>query len=117
MRAKEQRLQRRLTSLAEKEAIRQDYLEAIEVITDCDLEQSLFRMMEDTPTLFKRILDLIIEPQSCKVQAEGRGPHWTSKLIDYKIKSELKEFLSEHRTLSKASTNSGVIYEYGVPGP
>ena len=111
LRAQEQRLQRELTTIGAKAAIRADYLRAIEALKDTDIEARLNRMASDKPRVFRRLLQLLFEPNSL---AMGKERVRTKEMYRYYVESytpsKAMQGLMEEMTVS---VNDGHRTYYG----
>jgi len=73
LRAKLERLERKLIDIQRKDEIRKDYLEALEALQGADIESKFWEMLEETPTILKRVLDLFFVHGSIHVVSSGSG--------------------------------------------
>lgn len=73
LREKEQRLDRQLLTFRQKEAIREDYQKAVEILKGSDIEEKLWEILENNPIILKRLLSLIIKPCGIMIRTEGHG--------------------------------------------
>lgn len=69
LREKKERLTRDLQSFEEKEIIRQELLDAVEMING-DLEGVLWEMLDQKPQMLGRVMRLIFKPHSVSVKSE-----------------------------------------------
>jgi hypothetical protein len=81
---KKVRLERNLTKLHEQAEIQRDLLEAIPAIGD-DLEQALWRLLEERPTVLNEILKLIFQRQSITVESWGPNSKRQSRVVSYRL--------------------------------
>jgi hypothetical protein len=92
LRAKEERLKRKLVEAQEKGKIQAEFLEAVQSLQSVDLKTTLFEMLEVKPLILKRILQMIFKPNSVIVRSQRQGNTWRSELVSYEFSEGLKEF-------------------------
>jgi site-specific DNA recombinase len=115
LRASEQRLQRDLATIDEKAAIRADYLKAIEALKDTDIEARLTWMASEKPSAFRRLLQLLFEPNSLAI---GKERVKTREMYQYYIESytpsKAMQQLMEEMSLTVNNAHP-TYYGYVVP--
>lgn len=95
LREKEERLNRRLAALQQTEAIRQDYLQAVEALRGSDIEQKLWETLEYNSGILRKILRIIFEPGSIQVRMTGNSSAKTCEIIAYAFTEEFKVFIQD----------------------
>jgi hypothetical protein len=97
LRVKLERLERKLLEIQHKDAIKQDYLEALEALQGADIEAKFWEMLEETPAILKRVLELIFKCGSIQVKSAGSGTKggnvkggYKSEVIAYKFTEDLE---------------------------
>jgi DNA invertase Pin-like site-specific DNA recombinase len=68
LRDKITRIERELDNLGSKVKARENYIQAMEILKGCDIEQFLWETLEENTTIFRQILGLIFEPNSITVE-------------------------------------------------
>lgn len=95
VREKIARIERRLDNLGGKAKAREDYIRAMEMLKDCDIEQTLWEMMEKDTAIFRQILGLIFEPSSIRVETfRVKGMEFDCKILDYKFTEGFNDLYS-----------------------
>lgn len=95
-RQKEQRLERELIKLDEQDQIRQDYLDAIDVLRHRDIEQTLWLLLNGSRKdrrILNRLLSLIFEPGSLEICSTGRGSKRRGTLAAYRFTANFYDFI------------------------
>jgi site-specific DNA recombinase len=67
LRDSEQRLTVERANISEKAAIRDEFIKAMEILKDSDIKAKLMTIAEEEPLTFRRLLGLILAPNSLKV--------------------------------------------------
>jgi hypothetical protein len=84
------RLERELAAIAEKEAIREDYLRAVKAQQSSDLEAELWDMLENSPRALQRLARMIISPGSVVIATEGKSKAVKSRVESYEFTPDFK---------------------------
>lgn len=95
LREQEQRLGRELATIGQKTKIRSDYLAAVKALKNANMLETLWDMSETQPTIFRKMLKLIFEPNSIKIQVDRKGNIWTGYLDDYTLTEACSEVTTE----------------------
>lgn len=96
LRQKEQRLERELVKLNQKEQIRSDFLEAIKILKGKDVEVSLWQALQGSQKkrrVLGRLMAVIFEPASLAICSEGRGSKWKGTLTAYQFTPNFYELI------------------------
>lgn len=95
LRAKENRLSRELSTIGQKEAIRMEWLQAIEAIKGKDVETTLQETLESNSGIFKRLLGMMFKPGSIRILNTRKGNVWTPVLKSYEFTEEFGKLLEQ----------------------
>jgi hypothetical protein len=87
LREQEQRLTVELSSIVEKMAIMADWQTAIDALKGQDITGLLYKLAENNPVSFRRLLSLVFEPNSLRVRTERKPGtrEWFGVLESYKL--------------------------------
>ena len=85
LREQESRLTVELSSIAEKTTIMSEWQSAIDALRGRDISQSLYKLAEQKPIVFRRLLSLVFEPNSLRVRIERTGNKRVGMLEGYKL--------------------------------
>lgn len=70
LRESEQRLIVERVNISEKAAIRDEFLDAMEILKDADIKENLMEIAEKKPLAFRRLLGMFFEPNSLRVEQD-----------------------------------------------
>lgn len=106
LREQEQRLGRELATIGQKTKIRSDYLAAVESLKNADMLETLWVMSETQPTILRKMLKMIFEPNSIRIRVERKGNTWTGNLVDYELTSGFIEATQDTTFLERRQSDS-----------
>jgi DNA invertase Pin-like site-specific DNA recombinase len=91
LRESETRLKIELAGISEKATIREDFLNAIEVLKSTDIKGRLTCISEEQPAIFRRLLGLIFKPNTLRVWIAG--PREPAEIEGYELTGSLATLL------------------------
>jgi hypothetical protein len=94
LRGKEQRLERELTALTQKDETQKEYLDAMKALYGTDIEKTLWMMFDKKPVVLRRLLEMIFKPSSIYIKTKGKSRFRTATLVGYEFTDEFEEFIS-----------------------
>jgi DNA invertase Pin-like site-specific DNA recombinase len=101
LRDKIARIERELKNLGSKVRVREDYLQAMEILKGRDIEQFLWAVLEYETAIFRQFLGLIFEPNSITVETYRiKGREFGCRVTDYRFTEEFGNLQSSDDVLT-----------------
>lgn len=101
IREKIARINRNLDNLGSKVRAREDFLKAMEILKDRDIEQFLWYTLEFETVAFRQVLGLIFEPNSITVETYRiKGKEFGCRVLSYRFTEEFGNLQSSGDVLT-----------------
>ena len=88
-------------------------MQAIEALNEADIEKTLWNMYERRPTTLRKLLGLILEPNSILIHRDGIDNPWIRKMGDNKFTESFLE-IAKHDVFCNQRFSVGYKKQYVI---